>query len=187
MKELIKIQSELNAPKSRTNSFGKYKYRSLEDIFEAVKPLLAKHEAILNVTDELVQVNENMFVIKAVATITKGEQSFSSSSFAAVSNRKGMDIAQSFGASSSYARKYALSALFLLDDSKDIEAQKTTNQASRNQKPESKLPEFGPEHARWAGAIEALKKGQTTVQQIQSSFTITEEHLAILEQAQNKG
>lgn len=187
MKELIQIQNELNAPKSRTNNFGKYKYRSLEDIFEAVKPLLAKYEAVLNVTDELVQVNENMFVIKAVATITKGEQSFSSSSFAAVSNRKGMDIAQSFGASSSYARKYALSALFLLDDSKDIESRKPDTTPSEKSKPESKLPSFSPDHARWSGAIEALKKGQTTVQQIQSSFTITDEHLAILEQAQNKG
>lgn len=125
MEKLIKIQSELRAPKSQFNSFGKYKYRNQEDILEAVKPLLAKYGCTLVITDHIVEVGGLVF-INATATIDDGENQICVSAQAGIDpNRKGMDIAQSFGSSSSYARKYALNGLFLIDDTKDADATNT--------------------------------------------------------------
>lgn len=122
MKELIKIQAELKAPKNQFNSFGKYKYRSVEDILEAVKPLLAKHECTLTIHDEVKEVGGLTF-IEATASIQKDMEGRTVTAQAGIDiNRKGMDIAQSFGSSSSYARKYALNGLFLIDDTKDPDA-----------------------------------------------------------------
>ena len=122
MKELIKIQSELKAPKNQFNSFGKYKYRSVEDILEAVKPLLAKYECTLTIHDEVKEVAGITF-IEATASIQKDMEGRTVTAQAGIDiNRKGMDIAQSFGSSSSYARKYALNGLFLIDDTKDPDA-----------------------------------------------------------------
>jgi hypothetical protein len=122
MNELLKIQEELKAPKSQFNGFGKYYYRNLEDIFEAVKPLLIKYEVLLNVTDEIVMIGERYY-IKATATATKGDKSISTIAYARESeNKKGMDDSQITGATSSYARKYALNALFLLDDTKESDS-----------------------------------------------------------------
>jgi hypothetical protein len=117
MKELIKIQSELKAPKNQFNSFGKYKYRSCEDILEAVKPLLLKYECTLTIHDEVKEVGGLVF-IEATASIQKDLEGRTVTAQAGIDpNRKGMDIAQSFGSSSSYARKYALSGLLLIEDS----------------------------------------------------------------------
>lgn len=117
MKELIQIQSELKAPKNQFNAFGKYKYRSCEDILEALKPLLLKYGCTLTIHDEVKEVAGIPF-IESTASINKGEEVMSVSAQAGIDiDRKGMDIAQSFGASSSYARKYALNGLFLIDDS----------------------------------------------------------------------
>jgi len=119
MKELIQIQSELKAPKNQFNSFGKYNYRSCEDILEAVKPLLYKYRCILTINDEVKEVAGIVF-IEATAQIRSEGGSMSVKAQAGVDiNRKGMDIAQCFGASSSYARKYCLNGLFLIDDTKD--------------------------------------------------------------------
>ena len=119
MKELIAIQSELKAPKNQYNSFGKYKYRSVEDILEAVKPLLLKYECTLIIEDEIKEVGGIVFV-EATASIQKDMEGRAVTAQAGIDiNRKGMDIAQSFGSSSSYARKYALNGLFLIDDTKD--------------------------------------------------------------------
>ena len=120
MKELIEIQSELKAPKSQYNSFGKYKYRKAEDILEALKPLLLKHKCIVTLTDEISEVANRIYV-KAIATITNSEGvSITTSAFARESESKsGMDAAQITGAASSYARKYALNGLFCIDDSVD--------------------------------------------------------------------
>lgn len=121
MKELVKIQQELKAPKNQYNSFGKYKYRSCEDILEAVKPLLSN--CTLTLSDEVKEVGGVPYV-EATATLSGDGTSCSVSAQAGISiNRKGMDVAQSFGASSSYARKYALAGLFLLDDTKDPDTQ----------------------------------------------------------------
>jgi hypothetical protein len=119
MKELIAIQAELKAPKNQYNSFGKYKYRSVEDILEAVKPLLLKYQCTLIIEDEIKEVGGIVFV-EATASIQKDMEGRAVTAQAGIDiNRKGMDIAQSFGSSSSYARKYALNGLFLIDDTKD--------------------------------------------------------------------
>lgn len=126
MKELINIQSELKAPKNQTNAFGKYKYRSCEDILEALKPILAKHSCYLTITDTIFEIN-GVLVVNATATITnsEGKQESVTAQAGIDIHRKGMDIAQCFGSSSSYSRKYALNGLFLIDDTKDADA---TNQ-----------------------------------------------------------
>jgi hypothetical protein len=120
---LINVQSQLKAPKGQTNQFGKYKYRSAEDILESVKPLLAENGLSMVISDS-VQEMGGMIVITSTATISDGKDSVSSSAQAGVDpNRKGMDIAQSFGSSGSYARKYAMNALLLIDDTKDADSQ----------------------------------------------------------------
>ena len=125
MKELLNIQSELKAPKSQYNSFGKYKYRNCEDVLEALKPLLKKNKCTLYISDNILEVGGLIFV-EAIATIkNEKEQEVAVSAQAGINpNKKGMDIAQSFGSSSSYARKYALNGLFLIDDTKDAVAEK---------------------------------------------------------------
>ena len=119
MKELINIQSELKAPKSQFNSFGKYHYRNAEDILEAVKPLLKKNNCHLTITDEIILIGDRYYV-KATAEITNGTEVVVTSALAREEeSKKGMDSAQITGATSSYARKYALNGLFCIDDTKD--------------------------------------------------------------------
>ena len=119
MKELINIQSELKAPKSQFNSFGKYHYRNAEDILEAVKPLLKKNNCHLTITDEIILIGDRYYV-KATAEITNGTEIVVTSALAREEeSKKGMDSAQITGATSSYARKYALNGLFCIDDTKD--------------------------------------------------------------------
>jgi len=122
---LINVQSRLKAPKSQYNSFGKYAYRNQEDILEAVKPLLAENGLTMTISDDIIGVGELM-IVRAVVKVSDGTNSIESSASAGIdTNRKGMDIAQSFGASSSYARKYALNGMFLIDDTKDADATNT--------------------------------------------------------------
>lgn len=122
MSNLIKIQAELKAPKNQTNAFGKYKYRSCEDILEAVKPLLAKYNCQLVISDAIKEA-AGVIYCESRIVFTDGLENITVTACAGIEpNRKGMDIAQSFGASSSYARKYALNGLFLIDDTKDADA-----------------------------------------------------------------
>jgi len=129
--KLVNIQGRLKAPKNQRNNFGKYNYRSCEDILEAVKPLLAEQGLALTITDNIESAggwgeDPGISYVNATAKITDGKDSISVSAQAGVDpNRKGMDIAQSFGSSSSYARKYALNGLFLIDDTKDADATNT--------------------------------------------------------------
>ena len=125
MKELISIQSELKAPKTQVNRFGGYKYRKAEDILEAVKPLLAKQKCTLIITDDVVLIGNRIYV-KATATIKneKGECETTTGWAREEETKKGMDGSQITGASSSYARKYALNGLFAIDDNADSD---TTN------------------------------------------------------------
>ena len=122
MKELVSIQQELKAPKGQYNSFGKYHYRSCEDILEAVKPLLGKHNCILNISDQIEMVGDR-FYVKATATIINSEgKSVTTTAFAREQESKaGMDMSQLTGSTSSYARKYALNGLFCIDDTKDAD------------------------------------------------------------------
>ena len=120
MKELITIQNELNVPKNQKNSFGNYNYRSCEDILVALKPLLDKHKASILITDEVKEVAGIPYVEATVVFKAENTEALSVRAQAGINpNRKGMDVAQSFGSSSSYARKYSLAGMFLLDDTKD--------------------------------------------------------------------
>lgn len=122
MTELIAIQNELNVPKNQRNSFGNYNYRSCEDILVALKPLLKKHNASILITDDVKEVAGISYVEATVVFKAENTEALSVRAQAGINpNRKGMDIAQSFGSSSSYARKYALAGMFLLDDTKDAD------------------------------------------------------------------
>ena len=119
IKTLAKIQRELIAPKSKYNSFGKYAYRSVEDIMQAVKPLLGDNAITIN--DEIVMIGERVYV-KATATIQGENGTVSATGYAREAlTKKGMDEAQITGSASSYARKYALNALLAIDDSKEVD------------------------------------------------------------------
>lgn len=153
MKELIAIQSELKAPKSQFNKFGGYKYRKAEDILEAVKPLLNKQKCTLTITDDIVMVGNRIYV-KATATIKneKGECETTTGWAREEETKKGMDGSQITGASSSYARKYALNGLFSIDDNADSDTandgqhqeaqQQTQTQQPNTQQPAS--PQYHP-------------------------------------------
>jgi hypothetical protein len=154
MKELIAIQSELKAPKSQFNKFGGYKYRKAEDILEAVKPLLAKQKCTLIITDDVVLIGNRIYV-KATAIIKneKGECETSTGWAREEETKKGMDGSQITGASSSYARKYALNGLFAIDDNQDSdatnevqhqEAQQQTQ--TQTQQPAAQQPATSPFH-----------------------------------------
>lgn len=139
MKELVEIQSKLKAPKDNYNSFGKYKYRSAESILESVKPLLKEYGCILTVSDDIVMVGDRIYV-KATATISneKGEY-ITTSAFAreAEVGKNGMDVSQVTGATSSYARKYALNGLFCIDDTKDTDTEEYQAQKKKAEKPKA--------------------------------------------------
>jgi hypothetical protein len=130
--KLLNIQSELKAPKNQTNNFGRYNYRSCEDILEAVKPILKKEKCVVIVNDEIEQV-DNRFYVKATVSLVdveSGEIIASSAYAREEENKKGMDSSQVTGASSSYARKYALNGLFAIDDTKDSDV---TNSGEENE------------------------------------------------------
>lgn len=135
---LANIQANLNAPKNQYNSFGKYKYRSCEDILEGVKPLL--NGLFLSISDEIVLIGDRYYV-KATATITDGTCSHSASAMAREEeNKKGMDSAQVTGATSSYARKYCLNGLFGIDDAKDADTDEHKQQSAQQRGQDVKQP-----------------------------------------------
>ena len=139
--KLSKVQTELKAPKGQYNSFGKYKYRSCEDILEAVKPLNAKHGVVLTVGDEVVEIS-NRFYVKATATfvdIESGEKIINTALARENDEKKGMDGSQITGTASSYARKYCLNGLFCIDDTKDADTDEYRHQQER--KPQESKPQ----------------------------------------------
>ena len=152
--KLLAVQSELKAPKGQYNAFGKYKYRSCEDILEAAKPILAKYKAVIYISDALFPVGDRYY-IEATAHFIDVEtgSEISTASFAREEeSKKGMDGSQVTGASSSYARKYALNGLLCIDDTKDSD---TTNTGNNNEKPQT-APKSQKETAR-KRLIAALK------------------------------
>ena len=126
-KKLMNIQTKLKAPKSQRNNFGNYNYRSCEDILEAVKPLLDEFKVALTIKDEIILIGERYY-IKATATlidIDTGDTTETSAYARESAEKRGMDASQVTGATSSYARKYALNGLFAIDDNKDADATNT--------------------------------------------------------------
>jgi hypothetical protein len=171
MRKLIEIQAELKAPKNQRNNFGKYNYRSCEDILEAVKPLLLKHGCTLTITDKIREVGGLVFV-EATAVLVDPEREddivMISAQAGIDANRKGMDIAQSFGSSSSYARKYALNGLFLIDDTKDADA---TNDHKEEVKTKPVFTKANFEKALVAKAsIETIKKSYSITASLEKQY-----------------
>lgn len=140
LKELIQIQSELKCNKAQYNSFGKYSYRSCEDILEAVKPLLKKHDCIVSLSDEVVNIGERYYV-KATASISSEQGVETVTAYAReAESLKGMSDSQITGTASSYARKYALNGLFLIDDTKDADTDEYANQTKAGENIEEDRP-----------------------------------------------
>lgn len=151
MKELITIQSTLKAPKSQFNAFGNYKYRKVEDILEAVKPIMSNLGCTLVMTDDIEMVGNRIYV-KATATLknSKGEIEITTGYAREEETKKGMDGSQITGAASSYARKYALNGLFAIDDNADSDTTNIENQQSQqkvkssNKAPVASDPQYHP-------------------------------------------
>lgn len=178
MKELIEIQNELKAPKSQYNKFGQYNYRSVEDILEAVKPLLFKTDCQLKITDEIVMIGNRIYV-KATAEFknSAGEIETTQSFAREEETKKGMDSSQITGSASSYARKYALNGLFLIDDTKDSDATNTNGKDEQTteqtiQKPQPK-PKLDTDSENYTMALNAVTNGSFTVAKIKSKYELT--------------
>ena len=178
--KLVRIQNGLKAPKSQFNKFGNYAYRSCEDIVEAVKPLLAKEGLTLTLRDDVVLVGDRIY-IRAIAVLSDGENTIQTSAFAREPKElKGMVESQVTGATSSYARKYALNGLFAIDDTKDADSQ-----------------EYGEVKKNIDKNIEALKKKLTdlgvNIEDVAKYFKVSVDELTeaqlqnIVDRKSNKG
>lgn len=170
MKTLRRIQQELKCPKGSYNSFGKYKYRSAEQILESVKPLLQKHDALLLLSDEIIQVGNKQF-LKASALISDDDGTIEVFGYAEMGEHKGMSSEQCTGTASSYARKYALNGLFLIDETEsDPDSKDNTKTETKNTK--TKKPKI--EGERFLKAIEAIRAGDFTAEELQAKFDLNE-------------
>ncbi len=163
MESLKHIQSELKAPKTQFNSFGKYHYRNCEDILEALKPLLKTYNCTLTISDEVKEVGGLVFIQSEARIIDNEskEEVFVTAQAGIDINRKGMDVSQCYGSSSSYSRKYALNGLFLIDDTKDSDS---TNDHKKQT----------IDNARFEKALEQISKGTYTVEKLKANFELSE-------------
>lgn len=181
---LLKVQEELKAPKGQYNSFGKYKYRSCEDILESVKPLLVKYNLTLTLNDELENIGERYY-IKATAKILSAEKELednrlqkyiANTAYAREDeSKKGMDGSQITGTASSYARKYALNGLFLIDDTKDADTDEYKQQQGEELTLKDKIKKYG-------------QKASTRLQAVGKKLSdLTEEEMKqLLEELENE-
>jgi hypothetical protein len=164
MKTLIEIQKELKVPKGQYNSFGKYHYRSCEDIIEALKPVIHPKGLFLRLTDEIVLIGERYYV-KATAELVGESVHYTSLGFAREEeSKKGMDGSQVTGAASSYARKYALNGLLAIDDSKDSDV---TSEEKDDREP---LDQLSPN---WGRAVDFIKQGGK-IEAIEQKYKLSE-------------
>jgi hypothetical protein len=168
MKNLIKIQAELKCPKGSFNAFGKYKYRSAEQILEALKPLLNKYDSLLLMSDSIVEIGNKLF-LKATATFKHEAESIEVFGFAEMGEHKGMSSEQTTGTASSYARKYALNGLFLIDETESD--------------PDSKAPTPKKKETitddRLAAALAKIKDGSYTMEKLKEKFELTPKQLEL--------
>jgi hypothetical protein len=172
MEKLGKIQAELKCPKGSFNSFGKYKYRSAEQILESVKPLLQKHGATLTLTDDIIQVGNKLF-LKANAQLSIDKTIVSVNGFAELGEHKGMSSEQCTGTASSYARKYALNGLFLID-----ETESDPDSKDNSDRKDTKLPAIDAK--RFQAAVTSISNGQYTREKLEASFLLTDGQIDIL-------
>lgn len=188
---LVKVQNELHAPKNQFNKFGNYKYRNQEDILEAVKPLLLKHSLTLTIFDDLVFIGDRYY-IKATCGLRHGSNEVKVTAFAREQQtRKGMDESQVTGSASSYARKYALNGMFLIDDTKDADSMdnspsKKTAPAKTTAKPQVKKPKMNAtQYSKLKKRItEAILEDDVTVliRSAKDTFDLAPEQLNLIEE-----
>lgn len=180
MSRLIEIQKKLKAPKGQYNNFGKYKYRSCEDILEAVKPILAENGCTLTLSDEIVLIGDRYYV-KATARLRGADTDEVAVAYAREdSEKKGMDGSQITGTASSYARKYALNGLFCIDDTKDADTDEYANQNGTAKKPTASAPAngdkekevFDPSHPLWQKALDKMVAGKGSIKELQKVYII---------------
>ena len=173
--KLSKIQVEFKSKKSRFNSFGKYNFRSAEDILEATKPFLKELKVTVTVNEELLTMKPGACdqpVLKTVATISDGKDSISATAIVGVdTDQKGMQMPQRYGAASSYGKKYALGNLFLIDDTQDSDA---TNQHGKATAAKQKLT-----NESLAKAKEYINKGGS-IEAIKAKYVVTKKHEEML-------
>ena len=183
IKSLKQLQLALKVPKSQRNNFGKYNYRSCEDILEEVKKVLDKeNDCTLFLQDEIVMIG-GRFYIKATATYTNGKENISVSAYAREEEeKKGMDGSQITGSASSYARKYALNGLLLIDDTKDSDFTNTGQKTQPNilQKTQEKT-KIQLNEKQWIKTIEAIMSGEKTIEQVIAVCELTAKQTAELE------
>ena len=159
--KLSKIQAEFKSKKSRFNSFGKYYFRSAEDILEATKPFLKELNVTVTIDEELLTMKPgscDLPVIKTVATISDGKDSIKATAIVGVdTDQKGMQMPQKFGSASSYGKKYALGNLFLIDDTQDSDATNTHGKSSAKQKMTNESLAKAKEYIAKGGSLKAIK------------------------------
>lgn len=166
IEKLIAIQNELKVPKGNLNKFGNYKYRSAEDILEALKPILFKYSALLRLSDKVVQIGNKSFV-KATVRIIVGDFVDFAYGYAELCEHKGMSAEQATGTASSYARKYALNGLFLIDE--------TEQDADHdNKKVEQKKPELIKDSETYKKAQEYMMSGGS-IDVIKQKYSVSQE------------
>lgn len=169
MKELIEIQAKLKAPKKQFNKFGNYKFRSCEDILEAVKPLLQEYKCTLLLSDSIELVGDRYYVKAQAGIMNESGSSVSVTGYAREEEvKKGMDGSQITGTASSYARKYALNGLFCIDDTQDADTQKPVKRAT---KPKEELT---TDHKNWIKCVAYVKNGGD-INEMRGKYDISEE------------
>lgn len=182
MSKLQEIQHKLKAPKGQYNNFGKYKYRSCEDILESVKPILYEVGCTLTLTDTVELIGDRYY-IKATAWLKGEDTDEVVTAYAREAETKtGMDASQITGTASSYARKYALNGLFCIDDTKDADTDEYAEQTRKEKKtaPEQKKPEqkptkevFDPNHPLWQKALDKMVAGKGSIKALQEVYSIS--------------
>jgi len=175
--KLSKIQAEFKSKKSRFNSFGKYYFRSAEDILEATKPFLKELNVTVTIDEELLTMKPgscDLPVIKTVATISDGKNSIKATAIVGVdTDQKGMQMPQRYGAASSYGKKYALGNLFLIDDTQDSDATNTHGKSSAKQKMTNESLAKAKEYIAKGGSLKAIKaKYEVTPKQAELLSTL---------------
>ena len=181
MSKLQEIQHRLKAPKGQYNSFGKYKFRSCEDILEAVKPILNEVGCTLTLSDEIILIGDR-FYVKATAQLRGADTNEVAVAYAREEDeKKGMDGSQITGTASSYARKYALNGLFCIDDTKDADTDEYANQTAKKTTPApaqttapapKSKPVFDLNHPNWQKALDKMVAGKGSIAELQKVYTI---------------
>ena len=174
--KLATIQTKFKSKKSRFNSFGKYYFRSAEDILEATKPYLLELGVTVTINEEVQLLFDNMPVIESVATISDGKSAIHAKAIVGVDlNQKGMQVPQQFGSASSYGKKYALGNLFLIDDTADSDATNNHGKApkAKNTLTSTKDPAFAKakDYIKAGGKVDAIKAKYTLSKEVEAELT----------------